>query len=349
MKISETASQKIRNMSLLCAILVVSIHIEWTHDQMLSVGWFISEIVKDGVARIAVPFFFVVSGFFLAQHFDDQGWWKRENVKRIKSLAVPFILWALIGVIATTPLSIIADVISGRHFGTSIFWLHSDFWQSQGLAIFGFDLTEHPHYYPLWYIRCLFLFVLTGLIFKLGVCRFRYWWFGATFVLMLFVRFIPCESSRKFLISCYSVEGIFYFSIGIFVQRCKTYAHSRKPMIVCGIFGLLLLVLRILFSYYAWRGQSYLTNLAIPCILYFVWGCMTAKRLPEWLTSCSFPIFLSHVILIHYFSSWFKRLLVPEIWAAFITFIGSVGLSIGLTLLLRRYTPRLASVLFGGR
>ena len=166
MKISETASQKIKNMSLVCALLVVTIHLGWKEHDPLSLGWFLYNGIAQGLARIAVPFFFIVSGFFLAQHFDEQGWWKRENEKRIKSLLVPFLIWSIVSLVAGVTLGIIADLIAHRPFGTNICYFNAD----NRLRILGVDLTEFPLHVPLWYVRCLIFFVLTGGVFK---WRFR--------------------------------------------------------------------------------------------------------------------------------------------------------------------------------
>ena len=76
--VSAEVSHKIKNMSIICALFVVMIHIGWYKDS-ICLTWFINELVAQGIARIAVPFFFVVSGFFLAAHFDEDGWWVRET------------------------------------------------------------------------------------------------------------------------------------------------------------------------------------------------------------------------------------------------------------------------------
>ena len=73
MKISAETSQKIKKMSFICSLLVVCIHVTWCADNTFSLGWLIEQGVRQGIARIAVPFFFVVSGFFLAQHFEKRG------------------------------------------------------------------------------------------------------------------------------------------------------------------------------------------------------------------------------------------------------------------------------------
>ena len=168
MKISDETSRKIKNMSLLCAVLVVSIHVAWPHEPPLSVGWWMHQMFAQGISRIAVPFFFVISGFSLARHFDEEDWHRREVAKRVKTLLVPFVFWCIISVIATTPLSIIADIMAHRPFGTNISFLHDMNW----LRILGLDFTDYPIHVPVWYVRCLLLFVMTAFVFKRGIEKF---------------------------------------------------------------------------------------------------------------------------------------------------------------------------------
>lgn len=93
MAVEATVSQKIRNLGFVCALLVVATHVSWAHDG-LGPSWAVWNLVDQGVSRIAVPFFFCVSGYMLAGHFGTAGWFGNEVAKRVRSLLVPFMLYA---------------------------------------------------------------------------------------------------------------------------------------------------------------------------------------------------------------------------------------------------------------
>ena len=342
--ITPAASQKIKNMSLLCALLVVSIHVLWAKDTSLSVGWILQHAVASGIASIAVPFFFVVSGFFLAYHFNEDGWWGREVGKRIKSLLLPFYAWIVIDLITTTPLSIIADRMAGRPFGTNVLLLRD--W----LFAIGLDFTSYTPL-TLWYVRCLFVFALLGGIFKYGVKWLGIYWLVITFLVDFFCAYIPYEALKDVLTHGAAL-GALYFCIGVFIQS-RGFSDRHHPLcaILCALIGLSLLTLRILFAYKGicpfWRMAC--VKLSIPLVMYAIWNFMTTMKLPSWLTACSFPIYLIHMLLMSYMAIALKRLTFGELTQAFIMFFGSIAGSIGITLLLRRYTPKVSAILFGGR
>lgn len=351
MKISEASSQKIKNMSLLCAILVVSIHVQWPSEQVLSLGWFINGTLPSGVAGIAVPFFFVISGYFLAQHFDEDGWWGREVKKRLKSLVIPFYLWIILSCIGDTSLSIMADIIAHRSFGTSIYWIHN----FNVFSFLGLDFTRGPIVGQLWYVRSLFVFVLLSGVFKKGVERLGLLWIALAALIYFCGGHIPNETVRDVLTMGMTYSGvhtgIFFFSIGLYIQRHWSRQLNRVTAATCGIAGVVLLVLKLTFSYNAWPCEIIIGKVFRILFLYFIWHFMTTKKIPDWLTACSFPIFLMHTIVRSMVSVVLNNVPIGfnDLTRTFIIFFVSVTGPIAITLILRRFTPGAASLFFGGR
>jgi len=70
------------SMSFVAAVLIVLLHLG-SHD-------------IDKIVAIALPWFFLASGFFLAKHIGEANWYKIAIIKRLRSLVVPFYIWMLI-------------------------------------------------------------------------------------------------------------------------------------------------------------------------------------------------------------------------------------------------------------
>ena len=106
-------SRKFANMSLLCAILVVSIHIG-RGTEIGSGAWYFSQVVSSGIAGIAIPFFFFASGFFVAVHSDEPGWYGVALRKRCRTLLIPYLLWNIIYFCFENGIAVAANAIHGR-------------------------------------------------------------------------------------------------------------------------------------------------------------------------------------------------------------------------------------------
>lgn len=352
--ISEETSQKIRNMSVVCAMLVVTIHIKWPNEQLCPT-WFVYEFIRDGLAQIAVPFFFIVSGFFLAAHFNEPGWHARESKKRISSLLVPFFVWSVICFFAVAPLSIIADLIAHRPCGTSLQlgqdpWLHS----------FGLDVDRTPPLTPLWYVRCLFFFVLAAPLLKAIIDRAGKAWLLSTFVVALIfasirtpIELLPEGEHEPFWFGFFaygiSLSGLFYFSLGLYFQKLNARLGNRRAAFPCLVAGAVILACNAFLSFKGIRCPLSLRSLATPLLLYTTWQFMPSGKWPNWLTSCSFPIFLLHRILLTYHGIALKHLPLNAQLASASSFFFAIIGSILITNLGNRFLPRLTRFLFAGR
>ena len=72
-KLTDELSARFANMSFVCACLVVLLHVTAEPACGSALWWVQSVFGGEGVAKIAVPYFFFTSGFFLARRVRDAG------------------------------------------------------------------------------------------------------------------------------------------------------------------------------------------------------------------------------------------------------------------------------------
>ena len=145
-------SVKARNMSALAALAVVVIH-----AGSGGMGSFTAKVLHQmlgwGICTFAVPWFFFASGYFFAGHLDEKGWWLRALRQRLKTLALPYLLWSVAFAIFIVALEVFENLDVGRSAFTGI--------RFRGIAwrCLGVDFATHPLLVPFWYIRCLLIIV----------------------------------------------------------------------------------------------------------------------------------------------------------------------------------------------
>ena len=99
-------SQKIKLISFFSIVMVVVLHsynIDIKQNGVVlalpkDFNWFLQTFFSFGVTRIAVPIFFIISGFLFFK--DAQNEYPRFNqkiLKRFKTLVIPYFFWVLFG------------------------------------------------------------------------------------------------------------------------------------------------------------------------------------------------------------------------------------------------------------
>ncbi len=147
-------------MSLICSIMVVCIHVLKRTQTRGSCAWILRQLSGEGLCRIAVPFFFITAGYFLATHFHEKGWYKREITKCIKSLVAPFIVWSFICFLVCSCIIIVENISKGKIWHSGLYSWHRLF------SSLGVNPLEVPELRQLWFIRVLFTLVIISPILR---------------------------------------------------------------------------------------------------------------------------------------------------------------------------------------
>ena len=88
-------SNKLKNMSLIMTFFVVILHSNNLEDStVFNVNTLIQNFIGQGIVRIAVPMFFVISGYLFFYKFKPSTEaFIIKYKKRFKSLFIPYFLW----------------------------------------------------------------------------------------------------------------------------------------------------------------------------------------------------------------------------------------------------------------
>ena len=357
MCVDQQLSIKIGNASFFAACMVVFIHAPHrflSHD----IGSAIEYFLVEGVFRCAVPFFFVVSGFFLAHHFDEYGWYKREICKRCKSLLVPYFIWSLVFgfVFAVLTLS------SNHARGLSLF---NGFETFSLVKVFGLAPVVDPLSVQLWYLRFLFTAVLVSPIFWFFLRR------GIGFCfLMLTLLFIgncilpgsiPRSDTHTFFRHFFVFNGFFYIFLGMMIFRFAEKSSLRltwNKCLACAICGLVLVLWNAITFYLGHENllrQSIVSTCANLLFMIAFWTVVSDRQKTTCLnlSSLSFPIYLIHYSVVFFVSKIFTLIAGTSADLHLVRYIvtGTVSLilSFYVSRFLRLCVPGSKSILFGGR
>lgn len=197
-------SDKIKIISFFSIVLVVFLHSFNIGDALnpneilfkKSFIWCIEDIISFGLTRIAVPIFFILSGFlfFLNSNGSINDFLKKIK-KRVRSLFIPFLLWSLFGI---GFYFILQSIPCLTPFFTKELIIDYTF-QKWFLTIF-----VNPIPYQLWFIRDLMVLVLIS---PLLYYLLKHFWQGTLLLVFILWIFISNEFQN-------SIEASFFFLAG---------------------------------------------------------------------------------------------------------------------------------------
>lgn len=355
--ISKRLSCRMANMSFVSACMIVLFHATPAPESGTWMWWVCRIFGREGICSMAVPFFFLASGFFVAGHLGGIDEWRGEIRKRIRSVVIPFYIWLYI---------LTAFAFAIWYLKTHVFGL-----VPKGNPL-GLPMSElilkltglHPFedIGVLWYLRTLFLFVIALPVFG---WLSRHWRWSLIVLLMGYCAFeVLCPQGAGwnfyfFFDRIVSIRGAFYFLAGVVLR----FSSPARFEVIRGRAGFGLIAAAILgFAVAAglglrgWGWAACLVRVGmVPIAIIGVFTIMPASDLPSAFRGTAFPMYLMHNMFLSISSLMLVALGVRDLQG-----IGMFGILIFRTLFaigssvlvvgfVRSYTPRLSIPLFGGR
>ena len=337
--ISPETSAKISFFAFVGTICVCLLHVPWpTNSEPKRLFC----LFVDAVCPTALAFFFAFSGYFLARHWKEPGWWKKAVRKRFASLVVPYFILLL----------------AFLCFFTTFAHPDASFFHHKGLvSLLGLVPWDPPRLVPYWFMRCLFVFVLVSpLVVKAvaagrGVCLLAtaaaldlvYW-------VLVALQVIGMETPRigSFFWFGFNLDGFVYFTLGVCLAMCPVPKPGARTIRVCGCVAASLVVAYLVCSHFPWSRGIHANAFIAPFLAVFLWGVLPGWKLPALFHGVMFPIYLLHIVILEtycHYRGWSGRG-YPE---CLLILVLIFFLPILVSKTLGRMAPRLSAILFGGR
>ena len=242
-------SHTITRLRLPLAFCIILIHLNmgvsgtqigWGSLSTLDVWRIFACVSINELAAIAVPLFFLISGFLFFYHAEwSAATWLAKMRRRVRSLLVPYVLFCLLAVVSL----IINNVQDGHTLSQALHahladgkWLHN-FWDihttGHNTNLLGITKPiSYPVVIPLWFIRDLMVIVLMTPLIHWAIRRLRLGWIAIMLALSLTGVWIPLVG--------FSPTSCLYFSIGAwFSISGKSMAdglqHWRSPLLMAAL------------------------------------------------------------------------------------------------------------------
>lgn len=350
--ISKETSRRMAVMSFVCACLIVLIHCTPAPDKRAWQWWVANILGANGLCRIAVPWFFIASGFFLAGRIREPSWYSIAVRKRVRTLLVPFVIWSIIG------LCIHWLMWYGIHKTGYPCGFQNP--MANGIlpglvGALGFD-SSRMNIGPIWYLRMLFALVLVSPLICWATLRFGC---AVSFVLMFgYGVYDSAVHFSDFWEYVISLRGIAYFSVGVALRlgifgRALGVVCSSLPAIT--ILAAASLSANVCARYY---GVIFIENvsdfLMVPVLIALAWRSLASVRLPTWCTTNTFGLYVIHGIFLlssiaFIVAIGLRPYMNTSITIAVLRMFFAILLSTLLSQTIKKFIPAVAHLLFGGR
>ena len=352
MQADDFTTQTIQWLRFPLAILVVLLHAGvGESESTLPVYHTLSILTTEGVCRIAVPCFFLISGFLFFRNMTEWNFakWKTKIIRRIHSLFVPYIIWNLIAFVAIFIYSYIRTKFGS--LDPAVFaeekarCFSPEFWR----ILWDWN-NGMPIDYPLWFVRDLIIFtVCTPIIYLF--CKYLKV-YGLIMLAIAF--FVPFNVQKGFLFYTFGAWiGISGRGLVESFYRYRWIALLVSLLAIC----LLPYVFQKQVELFPFFQCAFLVSGCICLISFTSVGLYKGfLAVSPFLARSSFFVFASHAVLIlDDFAKFLMMRITPyrgDLFYCcdlFIRPIITIIICLGVYFLLDKYLPPISKVLTGSR
>lgn len=333
--------------------------------------FFIINLISGTLASIGVPLFFIISGFLFFYHNDfNRDIYKQKLLSRSKTLLVPYILWNLIAILWQFKCFLpgVSSFYPPVEFQLTPMRILNSFFYSRN-GIFVCTQTAEiagggpilPIDGPMWYVRDLIVMVMLSPVIHWLTKKIGYWFVTTNGLVWFLSQLILSKESPIEVYLSMVLTASFFFAWGAFysisnenfVMRFRQMKYAPYIYVILAIIDVL--TKDMFYNSYIHKAGILLGIVSVVLI--------TSKLLEnnkikvhKTLANSSFFIFALHYMIINNIGKMtFILLHIPDNnpFAMLSLYLGTTIVTIlfclCLYLLLRRYTPRICSILTGGR
>ena len=254
----EYLSRKCRILAFFAAVAVVAIHSDCTLVMSNPAAWdmFVQKLYCQRLVKWAVPFFFMLSGFWFARsaYMKGKACFGEFLGKKVKSLVVPWLIFAVLGVVVCTPLVVVNNHITHRALLERTVFDAISLWDGLDKT-FAITIPQPQQAGFLWYLRTLSVLFLFAPV----------WRFIANMSpLLFFVGFVCLKIIPGADIPCIYFGASHTFFLGIFLGAYKDSLLARKRIPLP--FSTMFLVVGVILAV-VWAGaEAGYWNISHQCI-----------------------------------------------------------------------------------
>lgn len=369
-QIDPETSRRITSLRFLLIVLVVFIHNNFVAEDILegalkdgvepfayangAAGIWIQRFISDGIARCAVPIFFMFASYLQFMKND------RFSVllkKRTKSLVIPFFLWPILNIAPYVGIKLALSKVAPSLFGRpgvipQMEWTLADWFH----AFFGYsDMTEGRTFggyvIQMWFVRDLFILILLSPLLRLAKKKFPV-------CTIIAVSFFYFGDVRPFFVA---EQALFYYTLGLYWAESDfnlfAFADKIKWKALIPLYLLLWLYRWIFGAEYSF---SYWLMVFVSCIVLLKFSALLVKNEKifsklKYLAEFSFWLFAVHMpFLLNALQTLWRKVLPMTSTARCMAEYFGVSILVIITgtlagIILKKICPPLFRVLNGGR